>query len=258
VTGRAPFDRMTAIVVPSADVPGSPVLFGLAGRGMRRSVTLLVGAHASEAALVPDWTAVHELSHFLTAHVEGEDVWLAEGLATYYEEVLRARQGMLTELEAWTALEHGFARGRAESTSGTLREAAASMQQARCFTRVYWGGAALVLLADVAYRRAGSSLDEAVDRAWSHRGERASAEQLLSWLDGAPDGIFASVARAGLDADAFPDVTSANDWLGVVVDENGVISLREDAPGAAVRSAMMNASPPVPSNPASCDDSAGD
>lgn len=258
VTGRAPFDRITALVVPSLDVPGMPVLFGVAGRGMRPSVTLLVGGHASEAELVPDWTAVHELSHFLTAYLEGEDTWLSEGLATYYQEVLRAREGLVSETDAWAALESGFARGRAECTSGTLREASSTMHTLHRYAHVYWAGAALVLLADVAYRRAGTSLDEAVERAWAHRTERATAEELLLWLDGEPNGIFASLARTALDAEGFPDLSAANDWLGVVEGENAVITLREDAPGAAVRVAMMNVGSPVPSNPSTCDGESAD
>ncbi len=251
VTGSAPFERMTALVVPTVDVPGTPVLFGVAGRGMRPTVTLLVSAHATEAELVPDWTAVHELAHFLTAYVDHEDTWLAEGLATYYEEVLRAREGLITEAEAWAALESGFDRGRAECTSGTLRAACASMRESHAYARVYWEGALLVLLADVAYRRAGSSLDRAIARAWGHRTEHASASELLDWLDGAPDGPFTTLAAAALDTEDFPDVAAANEWLGITW-ENGVITLADDAPGAAVRAQMMNGGGPLPSQPSRC------
>lgn len=251
VTGRPPFDRLTAIVVPSLDVPAMPVLFGVAGRGMRPSVTLLVGAHAREDALVPDWTAVHELAHFLTAYVEGEDAWLSEGLATYLEEVLRARQGLRTETQTWAALLDGFARGRADSGSGTLREVCSAMHTSRRFTHVYWGGAAIVFLADVAYRRAGSSLDEAIGRAWEHRGERASASDLMTWLDGGPDGTLASVASEALDGATFPDLAPTLAWLGVA-ERDGRVVLDDAAPGASVRIAMMNAPSPLPSNPSTC------
>ncbi len=38
-----------------------------------------------------DWTAVHELSHLLLPYVNSDDIWLSEGVATYYQNVLRAR-----------------------------------------------------------------------------------------------------------------------------------------------------------------------
>lgn len=257
VTGAPPFDRLTALIVPAPGVPSMPVLFGVAGRGQRPTVTLLVVPDASEEALVTDWTLVHELSHFLTAHVENEDLWLSEGLATYYEEVLRAREGMRTEAQAWAALLDGFDRGRAAHDDGApLSEACRVVHRSGNYTRVYWEGAALVLLADLAYRRAGSSLDEAVGRAWPHRTERASAAQLLAWLDGSEDGPFARVARDGLASTAFPDVDAALAWLGVHR-QDGQVALLDDAPGAQTRAALMNDSPPPPSNPTHCDSPVG-
>lgn len=252
VTGQAPFAHLTALVIPTFDVPAMPVLFGVAGRGMRPSVTLLVSEHAREAALVPDWTLVHELSHFLTAYLDGEDTWLSEGLATYYEEVLRARQGLISERDAWAALTNGFARGAAEPATCTIREASAGMHESRAYTRVYWAGAAIALLADVAYRRAGSSLDEAIARAWDHRTEHATAAQLVAWLDGAPDGPLAAIVARTLDESDFPPVEESLAWLGVT-SRNGQVVLDADAPGAALRDAMMNGGAPVASNPASCD-----
>lgn len=252
VTGAPPFDRLTALVVTAPDVPSMPVLFGVAGRGQRSTVTLFVSQHASEASLVADWTAVHELSHFLTAHVENEDVWLSEGLATYYEEVLRAREGTRTETQAWEALVDGFDRGRAaHDAAEPLDEVCRTMRVTRSFTRVYWEGAALVFLADVAYRRTGSSLDEAVARAWPHRGERTSAAQLIAWLDGADDGVFARIAREGLASRSFPDVESALAWLGVTR-QAGRIVLSDEAPGAEARRALMNGVAPATSNPVRC------
>lgn len=254
VTGRVPFDRLTAIVGPAPDVPSMPVLFGIAGRGMRPTVTLWTSEHATEAALVTDWTAVHELAHLLTAYLEGEDAWLSEGLATYYQEVLRARAGLVPEADAWRAILEGLDRGRATPGPPALREAARTMHATHAYGRVYWGGAALVLRADVAYRRAGSSLDAAVARAWEHRGERADDAQLIRWLDGVEDGVLARLATAGLDAEAFPDVSDELAWLGVHRTDGQVV-LDDAAPGAAARRALMNDAPPLASNPGDCGDS---
>jgi hypothetical protein len=253
VTGRAPFERATVLVVPTLDVPGMPVVFGVAGRGMRPTVTLFVSAHAREAELVPDWTAIHELSHLLTGYVDGEDVWLSEGLATYYEEVLRARAGLFDETHAWAALTSGFARGRAGASDRPLRDACRAMHVTHGYTHVYWAGAAIALLADVAYRREGSSLDEAVVRAAALRDRHPTGAELVRAMDGRDAGPFARVVARWLDDSAFPDVDDALAWLGVAPGVDG-IRLIDGAPGAAARTSLMNAAPPLASNPSDCDD----
>ncbi len=251
VTGSVPAERVTWLVVPGPPVPGMPVLFGVAGRGVRPSVSLIVSSNATGEQLVPDWTAVHELSHLLTPYVHGDDVWLSEGLATYYEEVLRARAGLISDEAAWGALDSGFRRGAREPSQTPLREESARMHERRSYTRVYWAGAAIVLLADVAYRREGSSLDAAVRRAWPRREERMTAAELMLALDGQPDGPFSRVARVALAEDGFPDVEEAYAWLGVTRDGD-TLAFDASAPGAGARTALMNDSPALASIPQDC------
>jgi hypothetical protein len=251
VTGSFPAPRATLLLVPGPPFPGMPVIFGVAGRGVRPSVSLIVSSEATEAQLVPDWTAVHELSHLLTGYAQGDDVWLSEGLATYYEEVLRARAGLISREAAWLALDRGFRRGAAEGGSRTLQEESSSMHAHRSYTRVYWAGAAIVLLADLAYRQAGGSLDLAVVRAWARREERMSARELMAALDGEEDGAFARVAAAALGSEEFPSLDGAYTWLGITRDGDR-LAFDDAAPGAAVRDALMNDSPPLASIPPDC------
>ena len=93
-----------------------------------------------------DWTATHELSHMLLPYVSSRDRWLSEGLASYYQNVLRARDGRLTEQQAWQKLHAGFERGRKATHGGSLAEASRAGWSATM--RVYWGGAAMMLKAD--------------------------------------------------------------------------------------------------------------
>jgi predicted metalloprotease with PDZ domain len=218
---------------------------------MQPTVTLFVGAGASADAMVRDWTAVHELAHLLVADVDDEDAWLGEGLATYYEEVLRAREGLLTETEAWSAIARGLERGRAGCTGTTIREAARTMHASQTYACVYWGGAAIALLADVAYRSAGSSLDAAIASAWPHRAEHASEGELTEWLDAGPHGTLATIAAGALDRDAFPDLAATFADLGIEVVDDHVV-LHDDAPHAALRRAIVNGPLPLPSTPSSC------
>lgn len=50
---------------------------------------------ATTSELSRDWTATHELSHMLLPYVASRDRWLSESLASYYQNVLRARDGRL-------------------------------------------------------------------------------------------------------------------------------------------------------------------
>ncbi|MCK6549944.1 hypothetical protein L6R52_29190, partial [Myxococcota bacterium] len=98
-----------------------PVDFGLVLRGGGPSVTFFVGDEADDASLVGEWVAVHELSHLSMPFVERDAAWLSEGFATYYQNVLRARAGLMSAEAAWTELHEGFARGQAANVDADAR-----------------------------------------------------------------------------------------------------------------------------------------
>ncbi len=172
-----------------------------------------------------------------------EDAWLFEGLATYYTEVTRARDGLSSPEEAYQHLLDGFERGRRDGGSLTLREASASMHEQRSFYRVYWAGAALSLLTDLRARRAGGrTLDDAL-RSFAEccaaSQDEWTAERVLARIDdqlGAP--LFSEQARRWLDRADFPDVTDALRALGVAPGKQGRAVFGK-APDAALRDAIM-------------------
>lgn len=125
-------------------------------------VLLYVRRDASYEALRGDWTAVHELSHLYHPYLGDSGRWLAEGLASYYQNVYRARAGLLDADEAWERLDAGFRRGQS-AASGTRLDA---MGRGRGGTmRVYWAGAGYWLEADLALRSSlNTTLDSVLDR----------------------------------------------------------------------------------------------
>lgn len=141
----------------------SPVPWGQTVReGGSVSVLLYVREDASLDALRADWTAVHELAHLFHPYLGPDGRWLAEGLASYYQNVLRARVGLLGAEEAWRRLDAGFRRGRA--VGGGARMDAVGWNRAQTM-RIYWAGAAFWLQADLALRRERSlGLDELLAR----------------------------------------------------------------------------------------------
>jgi hypothetical protein len=191
-----------------------------------------------------DWTATHELSHMLLPYVARRDRWLSEGLASYYQNILRARDGRLSEQQAWQRLHTGFERGRAATRGDTLAEATRSGRHSTM--RVYWSGAAMMLQADTELRLMSNgrqSLDSALaglrdcclvsNRSWR-------ARELFSELDRITGTrVFSELYREHVTDDEFPDLSDTFERLGLV-SESKSIRLDPDAPWGRIRYYIMN------------------
>ena len=168
--GAFPRGRVSVVVIPMPAWGDAPVLFGVARRGGGGSVMLLLDEQARDEELPGEWVATHELLHLGMPYIDAP--WMSEGFVTYYTDVLRARQGVLTEGDpaaqtkrALEKLASGFHRGRGGIR--TLASASENMRRVGGYTRVYWGGAALAFDLDVSLRHASAnrrSLDDLMVR----------------------------------------------------------------------------------------------
>ncbi|MCU0671655.1 MAG: hypothetical protein MUE69_02560 [Myxococcota bacterium] len=235
-----PVERLHVVVIPSG--PGwRPVAFGLVRRGGGPSVMLLVHDEIPEEALVRDWTATHELSHLAMPRMYEEDRWISEGLATYFQEILRARGGLISEDDAWAAIASGFERGRVVGSGRTLWREARDMMRTGAFRRVYWAGTAWALEADLALRRRGHTLDGvlAASRArWSTR-EVWHGRDLLAECDrllGEP--VLLPLAERYGAQEEFPDTDALLRSIGVSFGARD-LELADDAPLAELRRAIV-------------------
>jgi hypothetical protein len=246
--GRFPLRSPQILVVPRGEaseaVPWAQVL-----RGGGAAAHFFVDPSRPLREFRDDWTAAHELSHMLLPYVEREDAWLSEGFASYYQNVLRARAGMLDPERAWDKLYRGFQRGRDGTRGKTLSEGSRSMGRDRAFMRVYWSGAAIALSADVELRRRTGgtlSLDTAMaalqdcclpsERAWS-------AREVFERLDAATgETVFDELYDRHIHDRRFPELQPVSQHLGIIERPGG---LRFDAAPAIVerRDAIM--SPPA-------------
>ena len=242
VYGRFPVNRAQVILVP-VERGGGAVYFGRVARGGGTTVYLLVDTRARAEDLPGGWTTVHEFQHVGMPYVD--DPWMSEGFASYYAEVLRTRMGHRNELDGWIALEKAFGRGRGRGRGMTLQATSDNLHRVFAYQRVYWSGAALGFLMDVALRKDSGgkrTLDDAMqelNRCCRHSPRRLAARALLQRLDawyGKP--LFSEIANAHLGARGFPDVSEAYRYLGVDVSGDEVV-LRDDAPGADARRAIM-------------------
>ena len=164
--GRFPVDRSTLFVVPAKGE--DEVVFGKVLSLAGASVVLVVGDKMPAAARHRDWVLVHELFHLGFPTFRGEGRWLGEGLATYYEPVLRARAGWTTEPEVYRQFARNMPRGM------PARGSSAGLAQRDDLDSIYWGGALFCFAADVRIReetRGRRSLDDVVRAALARGGD---------------------------------------------------------------------------------------
>jgi predicted metalloprotease with PDZ domain len=242
--GRFPQPQVQIMVAPGAR-GREPTPSAYVVRGGNPAVHFFINQRRPMQEFFDDWTAVHELSHLLLPYVQYDDAWLSEGMATYYQNVLRARSGRMTEREAWERLQTGFVRGRDTAAGMTLAQATESMYRGGTFLRVYWEGAAMMLIADVRLRQitAGKqSLDTALsmlneccnstERAWS-------ARELFGKLDAITGtSVFGELYDQYVVAKEFPDLAQTYRLLGIAVRSNG-LEFTSDPRETQLRNAIM-------------------
>ncbi|MEM1412747.1 MAG: hypothetical protein AAGH19_10360, partial [Pseudomonadota bacterium] len=163
VFGEFPRTFSQVVVIPIGQ-RSEPVPWAHVMRGGGPAVHFYVDENRPLSEFDADWTATHEFSHLLMPYVSRKDRWLSEGAASYYQNVLRARDGRLSERSAWQKMYEGFQRGEKASRPETLIDAMDGGWGS--VMRVYWSGAAMMLQADMALREqtnGAQSLDTALD-----------------------------------------------------------------------------------------------
>jgi hypothetical protein len=236
-----PRPRMQVVVVP-VDGSGGSVYFGMAARGGGPSIYVLMDQNA-DGDITGGWTTVHEMLHHGMPFVN--EAWMAEGWVSYYTELTRTWMGHRDEAAGWLALRDAFARGSRSTRLMTLGETSARMHETFAYQRVYWGGAAIAFLIDVAMRtetNGEKSFEDAMRELMACCGDAAhkwSAQALLEKLDawyGRP--LFTETAERHLRRTAFPPVDEGFDALGVRFVGDRVV-LDDAHPAARHRRAIM-------------------
>jgi len=246
--GRLPVPTVQVLIIPVSH-RSSAVVFGEHTRGEGNALHLLINPDRPLHDFMRSWIPVHELSHLMHPYLGDRGSWLAEGLATYFQNVLRARAGLITPREAWDELHAGFERGEFTGKKDTLAHAAADMHRTHDFSRIYWAGAAYWLTVDRDLRRdSGGRLHVDIalsrfrdcclpaDRAWKPEAFVARLDELLGVH------TFSRRYREFADMKKFPDWKEVFADLGVD-DKVGRVTFDDHAPDAKARVAIMAANP---------------
>jgi hypothetical protein len=244
VYGQMPRPELNVEVRPVSGDSSGPVPWAQVKRGNTDTITFYIDALATEGSLIKDWTAYHEFSHLLIPYRGWGDLWFSEGLASYYQNLLQARSGQLTEQQMWQRLSAALERGRGDNRYPHLSLAQLSprMRETSSFMRVYWSGALFWLRADIELRSRESdnkTLDGLLGQlnacCAEHGMSAFGIAQKLDQLDG--HGYFVSLFKELASSHAIPEYTELLSQLGVSIGSDTFI-LDDNAPLAGIRSAI--------------------
>lgn len=226
---------------------GKAVPFAQVIRRRPEGVVFLIDPSRPLQEFIDDWTAVHEFTHLFIPYPGEKDIWLSEGLATYYQYLLQARAGIKTEQQAWQKMLEGFERGRKNDEYNylSLQELSENMKGYGSFMRVYWSGTLFFLKADIALRERSNgkqSLDSVL-KAFVQccRPQRTywRGQSLISALDEASETtIFADLYKRFQVAKALPDYRPDFSKLGIDVEGDKVNLDKSDLPSVQMRQSI--------------------
>ena len=247
--GRFPNPSARIVLIPVGGNPwggDSAVPFGQVVRDGGETVELFINERRPIEEFYDEWTPTHEFSHLMLPYLRREQRWVAEGFATYYQNVLLARAGQYSEETAWQKILEGLERGRDSVPHLSPNEAAANgIRNARM--KIYWSGVSLALMADVELRRRSDgteSLDTALDRLQQCclPSDRSwTGPELFQKLDTLLDEpLFVDLYRRYADTPGFPDADPLLEELGVRYVRNSV-RLFDNTDLAWIRRDLMDA-----------------
>lgn len=233
--GGFPVQRALVVIVPVSDA--DRVLHGKVLPESSPGIALLVGSQTNATRLYGDWILTHELFHLGFPSFIDEGKWLDEGLATYYEPLIRARQGWLEEEDVWQEFYVNMPRGlRVLEHDG--------LERPSNINGMYWAGAIVCLLADIeAYRvsRGHYGLAAGLTSLLRAGGDASRVWRLrdaISHIDAELQSPILARLSQRYTRGAPVDLKRRFAALGVV-ESNGRVHLDDSAPLAAIRKAIM-------------------
>jgi hypothetical protein len=248
VYGHWPRSHWRVSVSPTSASSADPIPWAQVHRGPVDRVEFHTTATPDARALIENWTGYHELAHLLIPYSGKGSRWFSEGLASYYQNLLQARSGVITEAAMWQKLHEGFIRGQEQSqfSEQTLSQLSSTLSENRAFMRVYWSGAWYFLVADTRLRQqSGGKLG--LDQALLALNEccadqQLSAQQIVAKLDALNRVVvFQPLYRQLQNSRAIPDHRALYRSLGIIF-VDGKLTLQPLGPGAKLRSGIATGS----------------
>jgi hypothetical protein len=239
VYGQLPQDRFT-INLHKTNAKSGPVPWGQVSRNPSE-ILLVINPDYGFDDILGDWTAFHEISHLLIPYRGYGDLWFSEGLATYYQNIIRARSDLISEADMWDRIISGFERGLAQNQWSHLglSEVSDNMHEYPAYMRVHWSGVHYWLSIDVRLRQNGISLDNALKKLKDCCNSRSmSAKQIARKLDElSNDNIFLPMFEQYRKSSAMPGYHALLRDLGLAQGDNRLVFMQE-APLREIRNSI--------------------
>jgi hypothetical protein len=248
VYGHWPRRQWQVIISPASYSGSDPIPWADVRRGPIDSVNFYVSPSANAEDLKGAWTGYHELAHLLIPYKGSGDAWFSEGLASYYQNILQARSGVIDEQTMWQKLYDGYRRGLADERfrDRPLQEVSSAMRREGGFMRVYWSGAWYFLAADVRLRqqsRGRLSLDGALQKLnGCCADDSLPVTDIVSRLDELNRVIlFQGLYDEMVVSREIPPYEPLFSSLGISIAE-GQVRLQQQGPGVAIRRGIVTGS----------------
>jgi hypothetical protein len=228
---RSPAKGGLIVLIPS---PRGGVPFGRVLSLGGAVVTVLVGQQATDRDLYDDWVLVHEFIHLGSPLMRDTGAWLNEGMATFYEPILRARAGWKPEDDVWREWASQMPRGMPAITGIGLENAGRG--------GIYWGGALFVLMAEIESLKASGGkigFSDCLRSVLAEGGDVTVKWPTMKLIDrcdamlGAP--VIAALAKQHIEQGAAMDLNRLWRRLGVSLAEGGAIRYDDGAELAWLR-----------------------
>ena len=223
----------------------SAVPWGHVERGKPAKILLVLNPEFGYHKLLSDWTAFHEFSHLLIPYRGFGDIWLSEGLATYYQNIIQTRSGLFNEKKMWHKILAGFERGKKDQRwkKHNLTITSNKLRESRQYMRVHWSGVLFWLTADVKLRAQNKgTLDDALKKIkYCCETQSMSATEIVHKLDALTGmRLFVPLFHQFSKSYSIPDYTSILIKLGVSKNQvDHKLLLNNDAAFAAIRKKLI-------------------
>ena len=241
VYGHWPAQSWQISIEPTAASASDPIPWAQVHREDLDRVEFFTTVQASPEELQRAWTSYHELAHLLIPYRGWGDAWFSEGLASYYQNILQARVGLLSEQQMWQKLYDGFERGRRDTRfeGQALHSVSDDLRKNGGFMRVYWSGAWYFLAADTRLRQQSGgklSLDKALEKlSLCCAGQRLSVPEIVTQLDSMNRVLlFHRLYEEVAASTTVPPFDAIFASMGIDIID-GKVHLQEAGPGAALR-----------------------
>lgn len=142
-----------------------PVPWAYTQRMEQQQVFFQVDSRFTFTEFQQDWTAAHEFSHLALPLLDKEDLWFAEGFASYMQYQVLQHQGQLTETPVYWYQQklRQVAPLLANSATPLVRQLKLWLQQ-KHYKAAYWGSALFFIEADQLLQKRGLSLSHLIRR----------------------------------------------------------------------------------------------